>query len=285
MRFIDMHSHWRTKRGYPLQTAAELAQQERTWRSKPAFASEEEMAEDFRRAGMQVILDFGYTKFEPIERAREIHDYGFETQRRFPDVILGHWFHFQPEMDAPAVAEFRRCIDACPGFAGLAVSGSGGVPASHPSWAPFYKLCIEANVPALIFVGQTGLGAGLPGGMGIILDHCHPRHLDWVAAHHPELTIVAARPAWPWQTEMISVMLHKPNVWYELHGWLPRYYTADLKHEIPRRLTDRIMFGADYPLLSYDKLIGDWRNLGYSDEVLEKVFHKNAEAFLARTRR
>ena len=30
----------------------------------------------------------------------------------------------------------------------------------------------------LIFVGTTGLGAGLPGGDGVILDHCHPRHLD-----------------------------------------------------------------------------------------------------------
>ena len=41
------------------------------------------------------------------------------------------------------------------------------------------------------------------------------------------------------------------------------------------------MFGADYPLLGYERLVGDWRNLGYEDEVLEKVFHRNAEAFLA----
>jgi hypothetical protein len=26
---VDIHSHWSTRRGYPLQTAAELAQQER----------------------------------------------------------------------------------------------------------------------------------------------------------------------------------------------------------------------------------------------------------------
>ena len=281
MRLIDMHSHWKTKRGYVLQTDEELARQRHTWRSTPAYATEEEMAEDFRRAGVEVILDFGFTKFVPVEQARELHDYAFETQRRFPDVILGNWFHFQPEIGRPALKEFERCLAEGSGFVGLAASGSGGVPASDPAWDHFYQACIEANVPALVFVGTTGLGAGFPGGRGILLDHCHPRHLDQVAARFPELKVLAARPAWPWQTEMIAVLLHKANVWYELHGWSPKYLTDDLKREIGGRLKGRVMFGADYPLLSYERLVGDWRNLGYEDEVLEKVFHRNAEAFLA----
>jgi uncharacterized protein len=170
LQAIDMHSHWSTRRGYPLQTEAELAQQERTWRSKPEYRSEAEMAEDFRRAEVRVILDFGYTKYLPVDQAREIHDYGFATQQANPDVIIGNWVHFQPELGAAALAEFRRCLDRGAGFVGLAVSGSGGLPASHPAWEPFYRLCIEAKAPALIFVGTTGLGAGLPGGNGITLD-------------------------------------------------------------------------------------------------------------------
>jgi hypothetical protein len=51
LQAIDIHSHWSTRRGYPLQTETELAQQERTWRSKPEYRSEAEMAEDFRSAG------------------------------------------------------------------------------------------------------------------------------------------------------------------------------------------------------------------------------------------
>ena len=281
MRYIDMHSHWKTRRGYVLQTEAELAKQRHTWRSEPEYASEEEMAEDFRRVNVQVILDFGFTKFVPVDEARDLHDYAFDTQRRFSDVILGNWLHFQPESGPSARQEFERCLDVASGFVGLAVSGSGGVPASDPAYDPFYRLCIEANVPALVFVGTTGLGSGFPGGNGILLDHCHPRHLDHVAARFPELPILAARPAWPWQAEMIAVLLHKANVWYELHGWSPRYYTDDLKHEISRRLKDRIMFGADYPLLSYERLIVDWHDLSFTDDVMEKIFHRNAEAFLA----
>ena len=285
LQAIDIHSHWSTRRGYPLQTEAELAQQERTWRSKPEYRLEAEMAEDFRSARVRVILDFGYTKYLPLDQVREIHDYGFAVQQAHSDVIIGNWVHFQPELGAPALAEFRRCLDRGAGFVGLAVSGSGGLPASDRAWEPFYRLCIEAKAPALIFVGTTGLGAGLPGGNGITLDSCHPRHLDAVAARFAELTIIAARPAWPWQSEMIAVLLHKPNVWCELHGWSPKYFTDELKREIPRRLDERVMFAADYPLFRYERLFADWRGLGYSEQVLEQIFRRNAEALLAGLRR
>ena len=76
---------------------------------------------------------------------------------------------------------------------------------------------------------------------------------------------------------MIAVMLHKPNVWAELHGWSPKYLTEPLRRDIARRLTRRVMFGADYPLFRYERLVADWRNLGFDDEVLERVFHRNAE--------
>jgi predicted TIM-barrel fold metal-dependent hydrolase len=80
------------------------------------------------------------------------------------------------------------------------------------------------------------------------------------------------------------VLLHKRHVWYELHGWSPKYHTQDLKHEIPRRLKNRILFAADYPLFSYERLVRDWRGEGYAEEVLEHVFHKNAEAFFTQLR-
>jgi len=281
MKIIDIHSHWGTRRGYTLRTPEELAQQKRTWNSEPTYATEDEMADYFRRSHVQAVLDFGFTKVMPIDEIPAVHDYGFATQRAHPDVIRGHWLHIDPHTGAAGVRELRRCIDAAPGFLGFAVSGSGSGPASDPVWRPFYDLCIEARIPVLVFVGTTGLGAGLPGGRGILLDDCHPRHLDFVAARFPDLRIVAARPGWPWQTETIAVLMHKRNIWYDLHGWSPKYFTADLKHEIPRRLRERVMFGADYPLFTYERLESDWRALGLAEDVLLDVMHDNAERFLA----
>ena len=40
-------------------------------------------------------------------------------------------------------------------------------------------------------------------------------------------------------------------------------------------------FGGDYPLFSYERLVKDWRAEGYPPEILDKVFYKNAERFLA----
>lgn len=282
---IDIHSHWGTKRGYPLRTPDELAQQKKTWNSEAAYATEDEMADYFRRSGVRTILDFGYTKFVPLTEAKAVHDYGFATQRAHADVILGHWIHIDPHSGIEGVRELRRCIDFAPGFVGFAVSGSGSGPASDACWTPFYELCIQAAIPVLIFVGTTGLGAGLPGGGGVVLDDCHPRHLDFVAAKFPKLTIVAARPGWPWQAETIAVLMHKRNIWYELHGWSPKYFTQDLKHEIPRRLRERVMFGADYPLFTYERLIRDWRGEGYADDVLDDVFRNNPRRFLEQVKR
>ena len=285
MKMIDIHSHWGTRRGYTLRTDEELAQQKKTWNSEPKYATEDQMADYFRQSNVRAVLDFGFTKFIPLDEAREVHDYGFETERTHPDAIIGHWIHIDPHTGVEGVRELRRCIENAPGFIGFAVSGSGSGSPSDPAWKPFYELCIEARIPALIFVGTTGLGAGLPGGAGIVLDDCHPRHLDQVAAKHPQLQIVAARPGWPWQAETIAVLMHKRNIWYEVHGWSPKYFTPDLKHEIPRRLRERVMFGADYPLFTYERLVRDWRSEGYTEDVLEDVFVNNAERFLAQVKR
>ena len=161
------------------------------------------------------------------------------------------------------------------------MSSSLTPPASDPSFDPYYRLCREAGIPVLIFVGTTGLGAGLPAGGGVMIEHCHPRHLDNVAARYAGLHIVAGRPGWPWQTETIAVLLHKRHVWYELHGWSPKYHTPELKHEISRRLRNRVLFAADYPLFSYERLVRDWKAEGYAENVLEQVFYRNAETFLA----
>ena len=40
------------------------------------------------------------------------------------------------------------------------------------------------------------------------------------------------------------------------------------------------LFAADYPLFSYERLMRDWKGEGYPEEVLENVFHRNAQAFL-----
>lgn len=278
MRLFDLHSHWGTKRGYVLQTDEELAQQQRTWGSTPHYDTEEQMAAYFRRNDVRVILDFGFTKSLTLEQLRPYHDYAVDTQRRFSDVIFGNWLQIDPRTGAQGAAEMRRCIQDSGGFIGYCVSAAGmGFPASDDIYDPFYNVSLDTGRPVLVLVGYTGAGAGLRGGKGVKLELCHPRYVDELAIKYPDLKIITGRPAWPWQDEMIAIMLHKPNVWAELHGWSPKYLTEPLRRDIARRLKRRVMFGADYPLFRYDRLVSDWRSLGFDDEVLECIFHRNAE--------
>lgn len=91
--------------------------------------------------------------------------------------------------------------------------------------------------------------------------------------------ILAARPAWPRQDEMLAILRHKPNVAYEPHGWRPRQFSPALKSAIEGRMQDRIMWGCDFPVLRYEKVIGDWESEGYSETVLRKVLSDNAKRY------
>lgn len=280
MRVFDCHSHWATKKAHIWRTEAELARQESIWRTKGRHYSEHEMMDYMRQYNVRVILDLAFVKLLPIEEIREYHDYTYKVARENRDVIFGHWLQFDPRRRDESLDEFRRSLDADGGFVGFGISGQGvGVPASDPLWFPFYELAIESNTPVMIMTGLTGIGQGTPGGYGLVLDDGHPRHVDIAAARYPELRILAARPAYPWQDELIAVLLHKANVSCELHGWGPRQLAPDLKREISWRMQDRVMIGCDFPVLEYPKIIADWKSLGYSDEVLEKIMYRNAEVY------
>jgi hypothetical protein len=94
------------------------------------------------------------------------------------------------------------------------------------------------------------------------------------------LTIIAAHPGWPWIEEMTAVALHKGNVYWELSGWAPKYFPDSLKKDVRGRLRDKVMFGSDYPSLPYERVFREWNELAYADDVMEDVFHGNAERVL-----
>lgn len=124
------HQNGIRKRGYLLQTEEELAQQKKVWNSEPRCETEEEMAAYFRKIEARVILDFAFTKKLPLEKVREYHDYAPETQRRFPDVILGNWLQIDPRTGASAST---RCTLLCKTPTSLTTS-SGVWPARRSTW-------------------------------------------------------------------------------------------------------------------------------------------------------
>ncbi|MFO7162510.1 MAG: amidohydrolase family protein [Mycolicibacterium hassiacum] len=141
---------------------------------------------------------------------------------------------------------------------------------------PIYEAITEAGVPALFHTGQTGLGAGLPGGHRIKLRYSDPILLDDVAADFPELTIVMAHPAVPWVDAQIAVAAHKANVYVDLSGWSPKYFPPQLVAAIGRQLRTKVLFGTDYPYIRLERWRRDFESLDVDPEVLPLVFKQNA---------
>jgi predicted TIM-barrel fold metal-dependent hydrolase len=283
-RLLDFHSHWGTEQGWkgsPYETPEAREALRGYFKWDMSFVSEEEQAARFRRANAKVMLSLGYTRKMDVGAVRDQHDYAFDYARKHPDVVLGNWIGIDPTRPEH-VKEFERCLSEGPGLIGLSAHpfDLAGRP-DEPAWATCLNLCIEAKRPILMFVGMSAGGAGTRGGMGMTLEDCHPRYVDRVAARYPDLNVIAARVAWPWQSEMIAIALHKANVWMELHGWSPRYFPDELKREIGKRLRKKVFFGADYPMLGHERLVKEWREQGFAPDVLDDVFHGNAQSFLA----
>ena len=134
----------------------------------------------------------------------------------------------------------------------------------------------EAGVPALFHTGQTGIGAGTPGGSGMVIGLSNPLLLDEVAAKFPELQIIMAHPSVPWQDEAIAVATHKANTWIDLSGWSPKYFPEALVRQANSLLRNKVLFGSDYPLLTPDRWMGDFENAPFKDEVRPLIMRENA---------
>lgn len=262
-----------------------LSNLQRHFRSpEQVFKTEEEMIRELREKGIKAVMmaggsrRTGWTDFDEI---KEWNNYIGHLIKTYPDAVIGAWVCLDPQWGYKGMRELDRCISDLGTFGIAAIGAMSGIPANDKMWYPFYEICLEARVPIKIWVGYIAYGSGLPGAKGIKFETENPiPYVDDVAADFPELIIIAAHMPWPFHHQMIAVMVSKSNVYNELHGWSPKYFPTRLKQEINSRIQDKVMFGTDYPLFTYERYFRDWEAEGYKPEVLEKVYYKNAQRVL-----
>lgn len=148
---------------------------------------------------------------------------------------------------------------------------------------PLYEVFAEARLPVLFHTGHSGIGTGMPGGGGVRLKYGNPLPIDDVAVDFPTMPIVLAHPSFPWQDEAISICLHKPNVYIDLSGWSPKYFSPTLVQYANTRLKDKVLFGSDYPFITPDRWLADFDKLDIRREVRPLILKENAVKLLALT--
>lgn len=278
MRRIDLHCYpgtpeWVAAQGPFAEALAEY------WKKPWVGEPEADVVADVKGAGLEAVLvafDIeSVVGAPPCDNA-----YVASMRDRNPDAFIGAWGAVDPHKGAAALDEARHAVEqhGVIGFHFHPIMGRYRV--DDAALFPLFDCIAGLGGAVMIDVGTTGMGAGLPGGLGSIIDHAHPIAVDHLAANFPEMTIIAAHPGWPWIDEMTAVALHKGNVFWELSGWAPKYFPPQLRTDIRGRLRDKIMFGTDHPSLPFERLLREWDELGFSDEVMEGVFHRNAERVL-----
>lgn len=159
-----------------------------------------------------------------------------------------------------------------------------GFDPSDWTYYPLWEELQSIGCPVTFHTGQNGIGAGLPGGYGIKLKYSNPMLLDDVAGDFPRLPLIMAHPSVPWQEEAISIATHKSNVYIDLSGWSPKYFSSWLVRAAGRWLQDRMLFGTDFPLITPGKWLDAFSDLNISDAVQDKILKDNAVRLLELSR-
>ncbi|WP_328995103.1 amidohydrolase family protein [Kribbella sp. NBC_01245] len=200
----------------------------------------------------------------------------------YPDVLIP-FASVDPWKGQAGAREVRRLVESY-GVRGFKFHpGLQGFAPNDRMAYPMYEVIQELGVPALFHTGQTGIGAGVPGGGGIRLKYCDPLLIDDVAVDFPELRIIMAHPSFPWQDVALAIATHKPYVFIDLSGWSPKYFPPQLVRYANSLLQDKVLFGSDYPVITPDRWLADFEQLDLKPDVRRKILKDNAALLLGLT--
>jgi predicted TIM-barrel fold metal-dependent hydrolase len=279
MRAIDVHVH-PMNQAYADASAPFMGAALRMFGDRFAARPDAAIAEDFRRDDV-LAIPIAWDAEHGAAGGRYDNAALAALIAAYPDVFLPGWAMVDPWRGRHGLEEIEHAIRDL-GLMGVKYQPPvQGFSPSDLQFYPIWDLLQSLGAPVLIHCGTTAIGAGEPGGLGFKLDHARPiPHIDNVAADFPRLNIVAAHPGWPWTDELIAVALHKGNVSIDISGWGPKYIPAALKHDMQRRLQDKVLFGSDYPGWSAAQCCDEWEMAGFKPGIVEKLFYQNVTRIL-----
>jgi predicted TIM-barrel fold metal-dependent hydrolase len=276
MQAIDFHVHVPEPPGDPARQ--ERQQMAAYFKAAPQPLTPDEMYEKYRALDIMAVI-FAIDAESRSGNAYIGNDYVADVVKKYPEQFIG-FASVDPWKGAMAVRELERAVTEL-GLRGLKMMQI--TQAFFPNDERFYPLwqkCSDLAVPVLFHTGQTGVGAGSPGGAGLKLKYAQPLLIDDVAADFPDLKIILAHPAVPWQEEQLSMALHKGNIYIDLSGWSPKYFRPVLVQYATTLLQDKVLFGSDYPAIQPERWLKDFEALDIKEEVRQKILLENARKLL-----
>jgi predicted TIM-barrel fold metal-dependent hydrolase len=238
----------------------------------------EAMIEEYEAAGVGRAVLLGWDAETNTGNPPVPNEYVAEVRDEYDDFFIG-FGSVDPHKD-DCVEEAIRCVED------LDLSGfkfqqlAQGFDPSASEHAELWRTISDLDVPVVFHGGNTTMGAGAPGGRGLQIKYGDPMLVDDVAAAHPELQILLAHPAFPWEKEQLAICQQKGNVYMDLSGWMPNYIDDQVLQYARTLLSDKVMFGTDYPMIDPGPWLEQFEALDFPEDVQRKILRDNAVEFL-----
>ncbi|ADE02233.1 amidohydrolase family protein [Haloferax volcanii] len=278
-RIIDTHAHQPTAEfledagGEMMRDAANrFGAEMETW-------SYEEMIAEYREHDIGRAVLLGWDAETNTGNPPVPNDYVAEVRDAHPEFFVG--FGSVDPLKDDCVEEAVRCVEDL-GLSGFKFQQiAQGFDPSDDEHRALFDAIEDLGVPVVFHGGNSTLGACSPGGRGLKIKYGDPMLIDDVAAEHPDLQILIAHPAYPWEKEQLAICQQKGNVYMDLSGWLPKYIDEQVLHYAKTVLQDKVMFGTDYPMIRPGRWFESFEeHFDASEEVKRKLLWENAERFL-----
>jgi len=273
---------------------------------KPFYSSKNYHAEGFIQVldelgidkAMITAMDFGLSRAgEPQWSIEEVNQWIAGQAEEFPDKLVS-LCAIDPRRGERAIKLLEKAVLEW-NMKGIKLHPTAGFYPDNPEFFPFYRKCIELDVP--IFSHVAALVPSL-----VESKYADPMYLESVATNFPELKIVFIHfGGLTWTDKCVELMCSRANIYAEISShqlnvlinpqqWLTNLRGfLDISPMFGAPLSDRIMFGSDWPYLEYamkEEVWIEWiknipeeakkYGLKFRRKEIDKILGENAQNIL-----
>jgi len=273
MRIFDVHIHiqpWQMVNA----DALALIDDPSHANAKDILSSPDNLLRYLDDNGVERICCINYVSPDVMGFTREVNDWIADFTRDHRDRLIPVG-SVNPLHELDVRGEIKRVLDLGIGMIKIHPPHQLFSPNAYRGelWqlAEVYRECEERRVPVMFHTGTSVF----PRARNVFAD---PMPVDDVAIDFPKLPIILAHAGRPLygETSLFLARRH-PNVHIDLSGIPPK----SLPKYFPRvaQLADKVLWGTDWPspgVVSPRRNIDEFLSLGFSDDVLQKIFWDNA---------
>ena len=196
------------------------------------------------------------------EQVQAINDFISKEVKKYPDQLTGLGT-LHPKMKDPE-KEIDRIISL--GLKGIKL---------HPDFQQFY---VDAPEAKRIYAYLQGKLPVLFHAGDYRYSYSSPRRIAKVYDEFPKLKIIAAHfGGWSEWRQAMEWIVPRKRIYVDTCSSMYSMSDIEAYKIIKMYGADRVMFGTDYPMWTYDEDLAKIRRLPLSEEEKEKIFFKNAE--------